>query len=500
LGESAPASRPSRSIGRYLLFDEIAAGGMATVHLGRQSGAAGFSRTVAIKRLHPNLAKDPEFVAMFLDEARLVARIRHPNVVPTSDVVATDGEVFVVMEYVHGESLARLRVAMLQAARVADPRIVATIMSSVLHGLHAAHEAKSEQGQPLNIVHRDVSPQNILVGLEGVARVIDFGVAKAIGRVQSTREGHIKGKLAYMPPEQLQGGLVTRQADVYAAAAVTWETLTGQRLFSGKDTGALVTAILTEPIPPPSKTAPHVVSAFDRVVMRGLERDPAHRYASAREMALDLERCVGIVSASEVGTWVERWAGPALSKRADLVAEIEGSPVPHLSERVAPTESPVRDVPIDVALDAPGAPAGPSSGRSEVSQVTASAIVRRLVQSKRRVAVLASVAFGLAVAAVIAVATHHPTGTVAATAPTIPSAPHPSATAETPQQTVTPTVDVETLPAATASSDGKRAQPVASATARPPGQPATGKSNRPDCNPPFVIDDKGHKHYRANCL
>ena len=216
--------------GRYVLFDEIAAGGMATVHFGRQSGAAGFSRTVAIKRLHPNLAKDPEFVAMFLDEARLVARIRHPNVVPTIDVVATEGEVFVVMEYVHGESLARLRTAMAQAGRVADPRIVASVISGVLHGLHAAHEAKSEVGQPLNIVHRDVSPQNILVGIEGISRVLDFGVAKAIGRVQSTREGQIKGKLAYMAPEQLQGGHVTRRADIYAVAAVTWEAFTGQRL------------------------------------------------------------------------------------------------------------------------------------------------------------------------------------------------------------------------------------------------------------------------------
>src|SRR5579859_759387 len=234
MGVPALASRPARSIGRYVLFDEIAAGGMATVHFGRQSGAAGFSRTVAIKRLHPNLAKDPEFVAMFLDEARLVARIRHPNVVPTLDVVATEGEVFVVMEYVHGESLAKIRSAMLKAGRVADPRIVSAIMSSVLHGLHAAHEAKSEIGQPLNIVHRDVSPQNVLVGIEGTARVLDFGVAKAIGRVQTTREGQIKGKLAYMPPEQLHGGRVTRQADVYAAAVVTWETLTGARLFAGE--------------------------------------------------------------------------------------------------------------------------------------------------------------------------------------------------------------------------------------------------------------------------
>src|SRR5579859_2032228 len=394
MGVPALASRPARSIGRYVLFDEIAAGGMATVHFGRQSGAAGFSRTVAIKRLHQNLVKDPEFVAMFLDEARLVARIRHPNVVPTIDVAATEGEVFVVMEYVHGESLARLRTAMLKAARVADPRIVAAIMSGVLHGLHSAHEAKSEQGQSLNIVHRDVSPQNILVGIEGISRVLDFGVAKAIGRVQSTREGQIKGKLAYMPPEQLQGGYVTRQADVYAVAAVTWEALTGQRLFSGKDTGALVTAILSESIPPPSQVASQVSKAFDRVVMRGLERNPSRRYASARDMALDLERCVGVVSPSEVGTWVERWAGSALSTRAALIAAIEGTPVARLSERMRAAVPTVSDVPLDVALDAPD---GNASGRPDHSRVTSSSRARGMVQTRRRIAVLASVvALGLA--------------------------------------------------------------------------------------------------------
>src|SRR5580704_12395157 len=153
---------PIRAIGRYLLFGEIAAGGMATVHLGRLSGPAGFARTVAIKRLHAQYAKDPDFVSMFLDEARLAARIRHPNVVPTLDVVSTDGEIFLVMEYVQGASLSKLLRLALALGAPPDAWLVATIMSGVLHGLHAAHEAVSEQGEPLEIVHRDVSPQNIL--------------------------------------------------------------------------------------------------------------------------------------------------------------------------------------------------------------------------------------------------------------------------------------------------------------------------------------------------
>jgi hypothetical protein len=474
---------------------------MATVHFGRQSGAGGFSRTVAIKRLHPNLAKDPEFVAMFLDEARLVARIRHPNVVPTIDVEATEGEVFVVMEYVHGESLARLRTAMLQAARVADPRIVAAIMSGVLHGLHAAHEAKSEQGQPLNIVHRDVSPQNILVGLEGIPRVLDFGVAKAIGRVQSTREGQIKGKLAYMPPEQLQGGHVTRQADIYAAAAVTWESLTGQRLFSGKDTGALVTAILAESIRPPSEVASHVAKGFDRVVMRGLERDPARRYATAREMALDLERCAGVVSPSEVGNWVERWGGPALSKRAALMAEIEGTQVVSEAEGAATGGPTAGDGAASGALNVGDVPAGPTSAPWALSHITATTAARRLVQPKRRMP-LAVAALALFAVVIGFFAIHNRTERPVANTPTTPTGPaHTTAAAPTPVAGAAETSrQVASLPPASGPDD-KRAPSGAAATVRSGPLPAApGRARKADCVTPFVIDDKGHKHYKPECL
>ncbi|HEY2366157.1 MAG TPA: serine/threonine-protein kinase, partial [Polyangiaceae bacterium] len=207
-----------RVVGRYALYEEIAAGGMATVHFGRLLGPVGFSRTVAIKRLHPQFAKDPEFVSMFLDEARLAARIRHPNVVPTLDVVATQGELFLVMDYVQGESLSRLIRATRERQQRIPVRYVASIITGALHGLHAAHEAKNERGEPLRIVHRDISPQNVLVGSDGVARVLDFGVAKAAGRFHTTREGNVKGKLPYMSPEQLRGQLVDRQTDVYAAA------------------------------------------------------------------------------------------------------------------------------------------------------------------------------------------------------------------------------------------------------------------------------------------
>jgi serine/threonine-protein kinase len=410
------------------------------------------------------------------------------------------------MEYVHGESLARLRTAMAQAGRVADPRIVASVISGVLHGLHAAHEAKSEVGQPLNIVHRDVSPQNILVGIEGISRVLDFGVAKAIGRVQSTREGQIKGKLAYMAPEQLQGGHVTRRADIYAVAAVTWEAFTGQRLFSDKDTGALVTAILSESILPPSAVSPHVAGAFDRVVMRGLERDPARRYSTAREMALDLERCAGIVSPSEVGTWVERWAGPTLSKRAALIAEIEATQVANPAEPTTSPDPTASDASIEVAVEVPDDTLGHTDGRSALSHVTASSRARQIAQSKQHIALVASIAaVGLAAALVSVLLIHNRAEKPAVAKPTTvvepTHLPSPVASATT-LRVETPTVDVASLPVATGVPDSKRPQsgvPSAFHSLGPP--PASvSKPNKPDCTTPFVVDDKGRKHYKAACL
>ena len=319
-----PEGGPQRLlIGRYVLFGEIASGGMASVHYARLNGPAGFARTVAIKRMHAHFAKDPEFVAMFLDEARLAARIRHPNVVPTLDVVTTEGEIFLVMEYVQGESLGRLLRGLRGSPRPQDMRVMATIMSNVLLGLHAAHEAKNEQGEALGIVHRDVSPQNVLVGVDGVARVLDFGVAKAVGRLQTTREGQVKGKLSYMAPEQLHGAPVTRRSDIYAASVVTWEALTGQRLFKAESEAAMVTAVLQSPIPMPSSIVSHVPPSVDGVVMRGLSRNPERRYATAKEMALELEKAAGVASPSEIGDWVESLAHEELNKRANHVAQIE---------------------------------------------------------------------------------------------------------------------------------------------------------------------------------
>ena len=234
-----------RVVGRYEILGEIASGGMATVHYGRLVGPVGFSRLVAIKELHPHFAKDPEFASMLVDEARLAAHIRHPNVVPTLDVVVSAGALLLVMEYVAGASLADLGRASRKAREPIPPSIAVAVVAGVLYGLHAAHEALNERSEPLSIVHRDVSPQNIVVGSDGVPRVLDFGVAKAASRLVTTRDGKVKGKLAYMSPEQLMNGEVDRRADVYAAAVVLWEALVGARHFEADSSGGVVAKVLS---------------------------------------------------------------------------------------------------------------------------------------------------------------------------------------------------------------------------------------------------------------
>jgi serine/threonine-protein kinase len=320
-----------RVLGRYALYDEIAAGGMATVHYGRLVGPVGFSRTVAIKRLHERHAKDPEFVSMFLDEARLAARIQHPNVVQTLDVVSMDDELFLVMDYVQGDSLARLVRAAAAEEKPIPLAVVSAIICGTLLGLHAAHEAKDEQGEPLGIVHRDVSPQNILVGADGVPRVLDFGVAKAAGRAQTTREGQLKGKIAYMAQEQLNLTHIDRRADVYATGVVLWEALALKRLYAGENEAGIMARVLQGVPERPSSVTP-VPPTVEDIVMRALEYEPSKRFQTAKEMAQALEAAVPMASAPRVAEWVEQLAGGQLAVRRESVARIESisgtGPVP----------------------------------------------------------------------------------------------------------------------------------------------------------------------------
>jgi serine/threonine-protein kinase len=456
------------------LYGELAAGGMATVHFGRLSGPVGFSRTVAIKRLHPHFAKDPEFVTMFLDEARLCGRIRHPNVVPTLDVVTTEGEIFIVMEYAAGEAFSKLLKASVARNLAIPPRVAASIISSVLHGLHAAHQTKDEHGRDLGIVHRDVSPQNILVGADGTARVLDFGVAKAAGRLQTTRDGQVKGKIAYMPPEQLSGVAVTKQVDIYAAAVVLWEALTGRRLFHG-DTEAIVLARALEGrVDPPSDYNPALDRSVDAMVLRGLSRDPAVRFATAREMALAIEQTIGLASPSEVGEWVERVGGEELARRAQTIAEIEAASI-HM-----PRSGPAGE----------GASAAPDL-HSQLSSISVSRPAisvqppRRIGRAKLLVtvsAVLALVGGGLGV---------HTMREMLA----VPKRAEPRQV----QRLARRAIEIASPSFVTARAPRERErESVTAVVVRPPPPPPPKKPSA--CDPPFTVDANGHRKYKLECL
>lgn len=309
----------------YAMHGAIAAGGMATVHVGRLLGPGGFARRVAIKRLHPQLAANADMASMFAEEARLSARVIHANVVPVLDVVSADGELLLVMEYVHGESLSRL---LMHARANAEGRgvtvpIVVAVLADALRGLDAAHEAKGEDGRPLRLIHRDVSPQNVLVGVDGVARVVDFGIAKAVGLAPVTRDGQLRGKIPYMAPEQLARRSIDRRVDVYAAGVVLWEALAGRRLFEDDDEPTLFSKVLEEVVAPPSRFNPAISSELDAVVLRAVERDPERRFQDAGSFALALEGAIVRASPLAVADWVKQSAAPALASRDARIAEME---------------------------------------------------------------------------------------------------------------------------------------------------------------------------------
>jgi len=470
---------------------------MATVHIGRLLGPVGFARTIAIKRLHPQYAKDPEFVSMFLDEARLAARIQHPNVCATLDVVATQGELFLVMEYLQGETLSRMLRAVRNRGEVIDPHIAVSVSAQTLHGLHAAHEAKSERGEALNIVHRDISPQNILVGRDGVAKILDFGVAKAAGRFHTTREGNVKGKLPYMSPEQLRGQAVDRQTDVYAAAVCLWETLTGRKLFKGDNEGSVLEQVLFGAIDPPSRWVPDVPAPLDALVMRGLERDKTKRFATAREFALALERAVAPALASDIGDWVEVVAGHVLNERAERIAEIESVtdsvPAMGLTEVMS-------------GLDGPSAavPAAPSSGliggsSSQVSSISVAASERASMMGPGRnwrtvaaAAVLvlltvvgASIAFGVASRSTASGSSSGSASAAVTTANPIVTATPPPTSVETTQASV----------AASATPP-----PTTTKTYVRPTTPVQHPAANDDCKIPYTVGPNGEKIYKRHCF
>ncbi len=323
----------AEALGRYVLYEPIARGGMATVHTARLVGAEGFSRLVAAKRLHAQFAEDPEFVTMLHDEARIASKIHHPNVVPVLDVVVVADEVILVQEYVHGLSLAALMRAAAASNVPVPTGVVAAVLTGVLAGLHAAHEANDELGVHLGIVHRDVSPQNVMVSVDGVPRLLDFGIAKAKNRAQHTRQGFMKGKMGYMAPEQLRMEPITRRVDLYAAGVLLWELLVNRRFYNRENEAAFLVSVLKgDTLTVSAALGARIaddrrdaVLALEAVVARAMEIAPEKRFADAAEMLDAVGRACPPASQMEVARWVRTMGTADLAQREKMLAANEES-------------------------------------------------------------------------------------------------------------------------------------------------------------------------------
>lgn len=306
-------------LGRYRVVDEIGVGGMASVHLGRMDGPGGFQKWVAIKRIHPHLVEDDQFVDMFLDEARIAAGINHANVAQVFDLGKDDNTYWIAMEYLHGEPLREVMRAAEDRRMSITPELAARICADAAEGLHAAHELRGKNGQLLGLVHRDVTPHNLFVTYDGYTKVVDFGIAKVADRLASTRAGTLKGKLAYMSPEQVRGADVDRTTDVFALGVVLWELTTNQRLFrmdTDLDTLEKVQACV---VPPPSTIVRGYPPGLEQVVLKALAKNKKDRYATAREFSRALQGFLmqrgSFVGPEEVAQFVRSVFSERIAKR-----------------------------------------------------------------------------------------------------------------------------------------------------------------------------------------
>jgi serine/threonine-protein kinase len=279
-----------QNFGKYQLLRVLAQGGMAEVFLAKQVGPEGFEKVVVVKRVLPHLSRRPDFVEMFLDEARLNASLSHPNIVQVFDFGLAQGQYFLAMEYLAGEDLSTIYRQSVAAGRTVPPEIVALMGAAACDALHYVHGAVAENGEPRRIVHRDISPSNIIVTYQGTVKILDFGIAKAEGKLVETQQGTLKGKYAYMSPEQALSEPLDGRSDLFSLGAVLYEMLAGARLFQREGHLALLKAVTEETILPPSMRRPDVPPEMDQVVMRALARDKTQRYQTAQEMRRDLDQ------------------------------------------------------------------------------------------------------------------------------------------------------------------------------------------------------------------
>jgi eukaryotic-like serine/threonine-protein kinase len=316
---------PGHVLGRYELLIPIASGGMAMVWAARQKGTRGFQKIVAVKTMLPKLSEDIQFEQMFLDEASLASQVHHPHIVEILDLGEQDSVLFLVMEWIDGVPLNQLMKASRALGGVAIP-VAVRIVIQACAGLHAAHELRGPDGKSFGLVHRDVSPQNIMVTYEGVAKVIDFGVAKATAMGSgATQAGQIKGKVAYMAPEQVKGGEIDRRVDIFAMGIVLYALTTGKHPFRRESEAATMYNICApQPVMPPRKVLPEYPIELEHIVLRALAKDPDKRYQSLNDMLRDLDQLPVAQRAStdeEVANFVREVLGNRGDERRVALAE-----------------------------------------------------------------------------------------------------------------------------------------------------------------------------------
>ncbi len=464
--------RSNAVVGRYVLSELIGSGGMARVYAGRMEGWAGFSKAVAVKRLHPDLARDPEFSAMLLDEARLTAHIRHPNVVSTQDVVREDGEFLLVMDYVVGVSLDVLFKAAIARDEVVPEAIVSAVVIGMLHGLHAAHDAHDEHGKALAIVHRDMSPPNVIVDESGVVKILDFGIATASNRLTMTKEGSVKGKPSYIAPEQLERGAVDRRADLFAVGVMLWELLAGRRLRAAASFGTIKEELARDEriVDPAVERASAPATSLGEIALRAMRRDPSDRFPTALAMAHAVEAAVPSAPPSAVAEWCARLAPDHL--RARKTAAL------HASSEVTPKAA----EPTVIAAATAIVPLPPNAARGRARVVPI---------------VVAGLLFtGIAVAGIGAVVSRtKPTAVLAPSADS--AAPALPAVAAVPEPAAIEPVPVGSTIAVAAPANPKSSRPHGAARGSRGTKPASASDT---CREPFRIDANGVKIPKRECL
>jgi serine/threonine-protein kinase len=483
-------------LGRYAICQQICSGGMASVHLGFLLGSGGFSRVVAIKRMHPELARSASLVARFEQEVRLGARIQHPNVVQSLDVVARHDELLLVMEFIHGETLAGLVEAAAARDAAALPIGVAlNIVTSALHGLHVAHEADDENGIHLELVHRDFSPQNVLVGSDGYARVLDFGIAKTLTQSVKTDIGALAGKVPYMAPEQLHQRPLDRRTDVFAAGVVLWEALVGKRLFGANspDSPATMLEVLERTIVPPSRLRSGIPESVDVAVLCALNREPTERFQSAREFALALEATGLVCGQTQVAECVQELCGERL---AWLTEQQEIAAQSLARARQTPASEP--------ALESNDW----NAQATEVVAKPASAIEPATpggVRARRPWAIFAGLFALLALAGATA-------RLALRNGPSEPHSTRPLATQQAPAKVLVsaalapPELAAEEdaanvgTPLAVPAASVPLAQTAPQAAAPRTGSKSTVKGSNASCVPPTYLDARGIRHFKPQCL